>query len=60
MMNTQAARTMASDNLFCDPRRSMSDLEDDLTNDEAMAATHDQIERLLAERCGPERCQARR
>jgi hypothetical protein len=28
----------------------MGDLEDDLTNDEAMAATHDQIERLLAEK----------
>lgn len=50
MMNTQAARTLAGNGLFCDPRKVMSDLEDDLTNDEAMAATHDQIERLVAEK----------
>ncbi len=28
----------------------MGDLEDDLTSDEAMAATHDQVERMLAEK----------
>ncbi len=49
MMTKNTAR-IASDTPFCDSRRLMGDLEDDLTNDDAMAATHDQIERLLAEK----------
>jgi hypothetical protein len=49
-MNTKNARQIASDTPFCDSRGLMGDLEDDLTNDDAMAATHDQIERLLAEK----------
>jgi hypothetical protein len=49
-MSIQTARTIANDSPFCESRRSMGDLEDDLTSDEAMAATHDQIERMLAEK----------
>jgi hypothetical protein len=46
-MSTLAAASIANDSLFCDSRRLMGDLEDDLTNDEAMEATHDEVERLL-------------
>jgi hypothetical protein len=46
-MSTAAAKRIANDSPFCEARRLMGDLEDDLTNDAAMAATHDQIERLL-------------
>jgi hypothetical protein len=49
-MSTTRATTIASDSPFCESRRLMGDLEDDLTNDDAMAATHDQLDRLLAER----------
>jgi hypothetical protein len=49
-MSTSTARTIANDSPFCESRRLMGDLEDDLTNDDAMAATHDQIERMLAEK----------
>lgn len=47
-MGAARTKTIANDSLFCESRGSMGDLEDDLTNDEAMAATHDQIERMLA------------
>jgi hypothetical protein len=47
-MKTATTRTIANDSLFCESRASMGDLEDDLTDDDAMTATHDQIERLLA------------
>jgi len=49
-MRTSTARTIANDSPFCESRSLMGDLEDDLTNDDAMAATHDQIERMLAEK----------
>jgi hypothetical protein len=48
--NTQTAGTIANDSPFCESRSLMGDLEDELTNDEAMAATHDQVERMLAEK----------
>jgi hypothetical protein len=46
-MSTNAAKRIANDSPFCEARRLMGDLEDELTNDDAMAATHDEIERLL-------------
>lgn len=49
-MSPQIAHTTANDRPFCESRGLMDDLEDELTNDEAMAATHDQIERLLAKK----------
>jgi len=49
-MRKTGIRAIARDSPFCESRILMSDIEDDLTNDEAMAATHDQIERLLAEK----------
>src|SRR5262245_50099545 len=49
-MSAQRARPTANDRPFCESRNLMDELEDDLTNDDAMAATHDQIERLLAEK----------
>jgi hypothetical protein len=49
-MKRQPITRIANDSPFCESRDSMGDLEDDLTNDDAMAATHDQIERLLAEK----------
>ena len=44
------AQPIASDSPFCESRQRMKKLEDDLTDDDAMAATHDQIERMLAEK----------
>jgi hypothetical protein len=49
-MSTTYATTIASGRPFCESRRMMGGLEDDLTNDDAMAATHDQRERLRAEK----------
>lgn len=49
-MSAARTKTIANDSLFCESRGSMGDLEDDLTNGDAMAATHDQIERMLAEK----------
>lgn len=49
-MRTTRTHAIANDSPFCESRRLMGDIEDDLTNDDAMAATHDQIERLLAEK----------
>ena len=49
-MNAARILPIANDSLFCESRRLMGDLEDDLTDDDAMAATHDQIERLLADK----------
>lgn len=49
-MNTTTATRIANDSPFCEARRVMDDIEDELTSDEAMSATHDQMERLLAEK----------
>ena len=49
-MSPTPATRIVNDSRFCESRSQMGDLEDDLTNDVAMAATHDQMERLLAEK----------
>ena len=49
-MSTRPARASANDSPFCESRSLMGDLEDDLTNDDAMEATHDQIERMVVEK----------
>lgn len=48
-MSIQSACTVAGNRPFFESRNLMDELEDDLTDDEAMA-THDQIERLPDEK----------
>lgn len=45
-----AARTIANDSLFCESRKVMSEIEDELVVQEAMTCPIEDVERLVEQR----------